>query len=69
MPDPSGTPEFIGSGVHTLDRRVRVFISSMIEELAAERAAARRAVKQLRQTPVYFESNAPHIPHAACTAS
>jgi predicted ATPase/class 3 adenylate cyclase len=42
---------------------VRVFISSTLEELAAERAAARRAIARLHLVPVYYESGArPHPP-------
>ena len=37
------------------DRRVRVFVSSTLEELAPERAAVRAAVERLRLTPVMFE--------------
>lgn len=49
----------------TQDRRVHVFISSAIGELADERVAARNAIEQLFQTPVYFESSArPHPPRA-----
>jgi predicted ATPase len=47
----------------TPDQRVRVFISSTLEELAAERAAARRAIRRLRMAPVWYESGArPHPP-------
>jgi predicted ATPase/class 3 adenylate cyclase len=47
----------------TPDQRVRVFISSTLEELAAERAAARLAVSRLHLVPVYYESGArPHPP-------
>jgi Domain of unknown function (DUF4062) len=47
----------------TPDQRVRVFISSAIEELAAERAAARRAIRQLHLVPMGYESGArPHPP-------
>jgi len=47
----------------TPDQRVRVFISSTLEELAAERAAARRAITRLHLVPVYYESGArPHPP-------
>ena len=47
----------------TPDRRVRVFISSTLQELAAERKAAREAVMRLRLTPVMFELGArPHPP-------
>jgi len=37
----------------TPDQRVRVFISSTLGELAAERAAARRAIQRLRLVPVW----------------
>ncbi len=40
------------------DRRVRVFVSSTLEELAAERAAVREAIARLRLTPVMFELGA-----------
>ena len=47
----------------THDRRVRVFVSSTLEELAPERRAARAAIKRLRLTPVMFELGArPHPP-------
>src|SRR6516162_3450441 len=49
----------------TPDQRVRVFISSTLGELAAERAAARRAIARLHLVPVYYESGArPHPPRA-----
>jgi len=49
----------------TPDQRVRVFISSTLEELAAERAAARRAITRLHLVPVYYESGArPHPPRS-----
>jgi Domain of unknown function (DUF4062) len=41
---------------------VRVFVSSTLDELAAERAAAREAITQLRLTPVLFESGARPYP-------
>jgi hypothetical protein len=45
----------------TPDQRVRVFISSTLEELAAGRAAARRAISRLRLVPTWYESGArPH---------
>lgn len=51
--------------IRTPDQRVRVFISSTLGELAAERQAARAAVEQLRLTPVMFELGArPHPPRA-----
>ena len=43
----------------TPDQRVRVFISSTLGELAAERAAARRAIARLHLVPVWYESGAP----------
>src|SRR5215471_4543130 len=47
----------------TPDQRVRVFISSTLEELAPERVAARRAIQQLHLVPVWYESGArPHPP-------
>src|SRR3954452_5562985 len=45
------------------DRRVRVFVSSTLNELATEREAARAAITRLRLTPVMFELGArPHPP-------
>jgi predicted ATPase len=41
---------------------VRVFVSSTLDELAPERAAARDAITQLRLTPVLFESGARPYP-------
>jgi predicted ATPase/class 3 adenylate cyclase len=47
----------------TPDQRVRVFISSTLEELANERVAARRAIQRLHLVPVWYESGArPHPP-------
>ena len=49
--------------IFTPDQRVRVFISSALEELAEERAAARRAIRRLHLVPVWSESGArPHLP-------
>ena len=49
----------------TPDQRVRVFISSTLEELAPERAAARRAIARLHLVPVWYESGArPHAPRS-----
>src|SRR5512137_1775244 len=49
----------------TPDQRLRVFISSTLEELAPERTAARDAVERLHLTPVMFELAArPHPPQA-----
>jgi predicted ATPase len=49
--------------IQTPDRRLRVFVSSTLGELAAERRAAARAISALRLTPVMFEAGArPHPP-------
>jgi len=48
--------------IRTPDQRVRVFVSSTLDELASERAAAREAITQLRLTPVLFESGARPYP-------
>jgi predicted component of type VI protein secretion system len=47
----------------TPDRRLRVFVSSTLRELAMERVAAREAIASLRLAPVLFEQGArPHAP-------
>ncbi|MGH2756753.1 MAG: DUF4062 domain-containing protein [Actinomycetota bacterium] len=56
--DRSGVPRILAP-----DQRLRVFISSTLEELAVERAAARDAIGALRLLPVMYESSA--RPHAA----
>ena len=49
--------------IRTPDRRLRVFVSSTLGELAEERGAVSRAVSALRLTPVMFEVGArPHPP-------
>ena len=49
--------------IRTPDQRLRIFVSSTMVELAAERAAARRAIEKLRLIPVLFELGArPHPP-------
>ena len=40
------------------DRRLRVFVSSALGELADERRAVSRAISALRLTPVMFEQGA-----------
>jgi hypothetical protein len=63
-------------GIRTPDQRVRVFVSSTLQELANERSAAREAITRLRLTPVLFELGArPHpprelyrVPHRACAS-
>jgi sugar/nucleoside kinase (ribokinase family) len=49
--------------IRTPDQRLRVFVSSTLGELAAERHAVSRAIAALRLTPVLFELGArPHPP-------
>src|SRR6266480_2588230 len=48
--------------IRTPDQRVRVFVSSTLDELAPERVAAREAITQLRLTPVLFELGARPYP-------
>ena len=49
--------------IRTPDQRLRVFVSSTLQELAGEREAARAAIEQLRLAPVMFELGArPHPP-------
>src|SRR6516164_6423226 len=48
--------------IRTPDRRLRVFISSTLQELAAERQAVRDAVTRLRLVPVMFELGARPYP-------
>src|SRR5437763_755949 len=48
--------------IRTPEQRVRVFVSSTLDELAPERVAAREAITQLRLTPVLFESGARPYP-------
>jgi predicted ATPase len=48
--------------IRTPDQRVRVFVSSTMGELAAERQAVAAAITQLRLTPVLFEIGARPYP-------
>ncbi|HEV3169881.1 MAG TPA: DUF4062 domain-containing protein, partial [Actinocrinis sp.] len=48
--------------IQTPDRRLRVFVSSALEELAEERRAVTRAISALRLTPVMFELGARPYP-------
>ena len=49
--------------IRTPDQRLRVFVSSTLGELAAERRAVARAIEALRLIPVMFEAGArPHPP-------
>lgn len=55
--------------IKTPDQKVRVFISSTINELSAERKAARNSISNLRLIPVFFEAGArPHPPKDLYTA-
>ena len=55
----------MSGGILTPDQRLRVFVSSTMEELAEERLAARRAVERLELAPVMFELGArPHPPRS-----
>ena len=58
--DRSGEPDPV---IRTPDQRLRVFVSSTLGELAAERRAVARTISALRLTPVMFELGArPHPP-------
>lgn len=49
--------------IKTPDQRLRVFVSSTLDELAEEREAVRAAIEDLHLTPVMFELGArPHPP-------
>ena len=49
--------------IRTPDQRLRVFVSSTLRELAAERAATRAAIERLMLSPVMFETGSrPHPP-------
>ena len=48
--------------IQTPDRRLRVFVSSTLGELAAERRSVARAIAALRLTPVMFEAGARAYP-------
>ena len=56
----AGLPD--GAVIRTPDRRLRVFVSSTLGELAEERRAVARAVSALRLTPVMFELGARPYP-------
>jgi predicted ATPase len=55
--------DYSSGPIRTPDQRLRVFVSSTLQELAEERAAVRDAVTQLHLVPVLFELGArPHPP-------
>jgi predicted ATPase len=60
--DSAPQPSDAKSPIRTTDQRVRVFVSSTLQELSAERVAARRAVARLRLTPIMFELGARPYP-------
>src|ERR1700689_664569 len=54
----------LSMAIRTPDRRLRVFVSSTLGELAPERRAGSRAISALRLTPGMFElGGRPHPPH------
>lgn len=53
-----------GPPILTPDRRIRVFVSSTLEEMAPERAAVKEVIGDLRLTPVMFELGARPYPPA-----
>ena len=60
---PAAVSPAVNPAIRTPDQRVRVFISSTLQELSEERGAARDAVEVLRLVPVMFELGArPHPP-------
>ncbi|WP_210480698.1 DUF4062 domain-containing protein [Naasia sp. SYSU D00948] len=62
MAAPFLTPRAV---IRTPDQRLRVFVSSTLKELAAERKVARAAIERLAAAPVMFELGArPHPPRA-----
>ena len=52
------TARSAGAPITTPDRRVRVFVSSTLTELAADRRSAKDAITRLHLTPVMFEIGA-----------
>ena len=52
--------------IRTPDQRLRVFVSSTMNELADARVAARRGIEQLHLTPVMFELGARPIRRGTC---
>ena len=58
QPEVEAPPGDAPLAIRTPDQRIRVFVSSTLDELAPERAAARQAITQLRLIPVMFELGA-----------
>jgi predicted ATPase len=62
---PASTPAPPPHTILTPDQRLRVFVSSTLQELAEERLAAKTAITELRLNPVMFELGArAHPPRA-----
>ena len=61
-PGPSGSVAGSAGRIRTPDQRLRVFVSSTLDELAPERRAARNAITGLQLTPVVFEAGARPYP-------
>jgi hypothetical protein len=60
---PQSPPLAAGPRILTPDQRLRVFVSSTLQELAEEREAAREAIVRMGLAPVMFELGArPHPP-------
>ncbi len=58
-----GSLTIMTAAIRTPDQRLRVFVSSTLNEMAEERLAAQAAITQLHLTPVLFELGArPHAP-------
>src|SRR5205807_771021 len=55
---PAGVNASPRAVIRTPDQRLRVFVSSTLQELADERAAVAQAVRHLRLAPVMFELGA-----------
>jgi predicted ATPase len=53
----------VPASIRTPDQRLRIFVSSTLQEVADERVAAKEAIQRIRLTPVMFEMGArPHPP-------
>ena len=48
--------------IRTPDQRLRIFVSSTMNEMSDERAATKRAIQRLHLTPVMFEMGARPYP-------
>lgn len=66
-PAPQSHLSEIPRGDPHADRRLRVFISSTLQELAPKRLVVREALLHLRPAPVMFELGARPIPRGTST--